>query len=174
MIDVFIRVNTPIADIPKALSGFDCKRVLVRNGGPTEVWHQTADEGWRRDEPGMTLYEDLRPDYIDMAAYLLDGVVTSPVGDGMPLRLNCAEAREWLTAMERHRYALEDAIGCRVNVERGGEVIVCAAADIALSEFKSITDMSTPLAHKILAWIDRALASGADQINVCIAVARQA
>jgi hypothetical protein len=122
----------------------------------------------------MTLFEDLCPDYVDLAAYRLDGVTSSPVGDGMPLRLDRAEAEEWLTAMEPHRYALEDAIGCTVGVDDEGHEIVCAAADLAVSKLKSMTHERTALAQKILVWIDRALATGADQVNVCIAVARKA
>ncbi|MCA7889054.1 hypothetical protein LGM58_38395 [Burkholderia contaminans] len=173
MIDVFLRVNTPIPDIPKALAGFDCSRVLVRNGGPTEVWKRTADRCWMRDQPGMTLYEDLRPDYIDLAAFLSRGVVTGPVGDGMPLLLDPMEAREWLAAMEQHRYAFEDAIGCTVGVEHEDKDIVCAAAHFGLSEFKSMMNWSSPLAQRILVWSDRALAAGADEICASVAIAKQ-
>lgn len=170
MIDAFLRTNTPITDIPKALSGFDCNCVLVRNDGPTEIWHRT-DEGWERSQPGMTLYEDLRPDYIDLCAYRSEWAASDLVEGGMPLVLEHGEAQEWLAAMERNRYALEDAIGCTVAVEHEGQEIICASALFALSEFKSLSKPSTALDKKILAWVDRALAAGADQVGVAIAIA---
>lgn len=170
MIDVFLRTNTPIRDIRKALGGFDCNRVCVRNGGPTEIWQRTA-HGWERDVPGMTLFEDFRPDYIGLDAHRREGVVSRPVGDAKPLRMDRTEAQDWLAAMEPNRYALEDAIGCTVGVEHEGKAIVCAWAFIPMSEFKSMTMPTTPLAQKILAWADRALKAGADEISATIAIA---
>lgn len=172
MINVFLKANAPIADIPRALSGLDCERVQVRNGGPTEVWMRSAD-GWRRDAPGMTLFEDLQPGFVYLEAYRLDGVMSHPVNEGMPLRLEHTQAREWLAAMERHRYALEDAIGCSIDVLHDGQWVTCASALLPLSEFKSLICTKTPLSTLILAWVDRALAAGADQISVSIPKAIQ-
>lgn len=173
MIDVFIRTNTPIHDVREAFSGFDCNRVCVRNGGPTELWQRTAD-GWHRDNPGMTLYEDLCAVFIGFDAYLLNGVISAPVDDGMLLNLDRGDATEWLASMERHRYALEDAIGCSIGVEHEGRVIECASATFGLSEFKALVESSTPLGKRLLEWVDHALAAGADQVSVSIAKARQA
>lgn len=170
MIDIFIRANTPIADIPKVLSGFDCNRVLVRNGGPTTIWQRTA-AGWAMDEPGMTLYEALSADYVSLCAYRADAGGSVPVDGVMMLTLDNEEAREWLASMEYHRYALEDAIGCTVRVEHQGGEIVCAAALFALSDFKWMNRASPELAKKILSWTDTALAAGADQIDAAIAIA---
>lgn len=173
MIDVFIRTNTAIADIAKALSGFDCNRVQIRNGGPTEIWQRTA-EGWVVDEPGMTVYEALSADYVSLAAYRADAYGSVPVEDVPPLLLEEHEAKQWLEFMERHRYALEDVIGCTVCVEHQDKEIVCASALFPLSEFKSLHRYSaapTDLASRILGWTDRALADGADQIDAAIAIA---
>ncbi|QTF59099.1 hypothetical protein [Stutzerimonas frequens] len=173
MIDVFIRTNTAIADIAKALSGFDCNRVQIRNGGPTEIWQRTA-EGWVADEPGMTLYEALCADYVSLAAYRADACGSVPLEDVPHLLLEGGEAKQWLAYMERYRYALEDAIGCTVSVEHQDKEIVCASALFPLSEFKSLHRYSaapTELAKMILSWVDRALAAGADQVDAAIAIA---
>lgn len=171
MIDVFLRANTPIADIPKVLAGFDCNRVSVRNGGPTEIWQQTP-KGWQKDTPGMTLYEDLTAAYIDLVAYRYErvGYISDLVGDGMVLHLPDTEATEWLVTMEPHRYAIEDAIGCSVNVEHAGQSYVCAAPTFAVSEFKNLTDPATVLGRKILDWVNQIIAAGADQVGMSISV----
>ena len=171
MIDVFLRTNTPIAGIPAALAGFDCERICVRNGGPTEVWQRTPD-GWIKDQPGMTLYDDLVPAYIDLSAFRYDRatVTSGVVSDGLTLRLSDVEASEWLAAMEEHRYAIEDAIGCSVNVDNAGRTIDCAAALFAVSDFKNITDPAIPLGKKLLAWVDRIVARGADQVGIAISL----
>lgn len=171
MIDVFLRTNTPITDIPKALSGFDCQRVLVRNGGPTEIWQRTP-EGWARDQPGITVYEDLSHDHIELAAYRAGAGGSAPVEDIPTLLLEGADASEWLAYMERYRYSLEDAIGCNVDVELQDKTITCAAALFPLSEFKSFhraPAIPKELARKILDWVEHALAAGADQIDAVIA-----
>ncbi|WP_107329143.1 hypothetical protein [Metapseudomonas otitidis] len=169
MIDIFLRSAMPVSDIPKMLSGFDCDRVLVRSGGPTSIWQRSAD-GWAVDVAGMTLYEDLCADHISLCAFRSDGLITAPVEGEMVLLLEGHEAREWLKSMECYRYAVEDAIGCTVCVDHSGEEILCASALFALSEFKSLNSASTELAKKILAWVDQALAAGADQIEAAIAI----
>ena len=121
----------------------------------------------------MTVYEDLSHDYIDLAAYRAGAGGSAPV-EGMPsLLLEDADASEWLAYMERYRYSLEDAIGCTVGVEHQGKTVTCAAALFPLSEFKSLhraPAMPRELARKILDWIERALAAGADQIDAAIAI----
>ena len=181
MIDVFLRTNTPIADVKAALSGFDCNCVLVRNGGPTELWERSPD-GWKKGAAGMTLYEDLTPTFIGFSGYryerpgCLSDLVKKPgCYDGMPLDLDSVEAEEWLASMAwpGHRYALEDAIDCSINVEHEGEVIECAAPTFALSDFKNLLDPDTPLGQKLLAWVDQILQAGADQVGAAISVQRR-
>ncbi|GGM25271.1 hypothetical protein ACFQDN_21825 [Pseudomonas asuensis] len=168
MIDVFIRTNTTITDIAKALSGFDCNRVQVRNGGPTEIWQRTS-EGWVVDEPGMTLYEDLSANYIELYGYVTKHGLTEPI-NAPSLRLSGDEAGEWLASMERRRYLLEDSIGCSVNVAVDGRIVKCAVATFALSEFKQrAIEPGTELNDKILVWAADMLKAGADAIDVCIA-----
>lgn len=171
MIDVFLRTNTRITDIPKALAGFDCSRICVRNGGPTEIWQRT-EEGWQKDTPGMTLFEDLTSDYIDLIAYRYErvGYISDLVGDGMVLHLDDTEAAEWLAAMEPRRYTIEDAIGCSVNVEHAGQSYVCAFPTFAVSDFKNLTDPATVLGRKILDWVNQIIAAGADQVGMSISV----
>lgn len=168
MIDVFIRTNTPIDDIPKALSGFAAgSTVQVRNGGPTEVWVHTPN-GWVKDRPGMTLLECLSSDYIELCGYVNKWAFSEPV-DAKSLRLTEDEAKQWLASMERHRYLLEDGIGCSVNIEVDNHTLTCAVATFALSEFKQhVTKPGTELNDKILAWADDMLKAGADAIDVCI------
>lgn len=170
MIDILLHANTPVIDIPKALSGFDCNRALVRNGGPTEIWQRTAD-GWALDKPGMTLYEDLSAEHISLCAYRAEACGSVPVEGVTVLTLDGEEAFEWLTSIERHRYALEDAIGCTVSVEHQDKEIVCASALFSLSEFKSLNRTSTDLGKKIQAWVDSALKASADQVEAAIAIA---
>lgn len=167
MIDVFLQTNTRIADVRAVLAGFDCQRVLVRNDGPTEVWKRTT-AGWEQESPGMTLFEDLTPEYIDLVAYNFKrpGSCSELVGDGMVLVLSDDEAAEWLATAAPHRYVIEDAIGCTVNVV--GKDFVCAAPTFAISEFKRITDVETALGRKILAWIGQVQAAGADQVGMSI------
>jgi hypothetical protein len=174
MIDIFVRTNTPIADVQAALSGFNCNRVMVRNGGPTEVW-QRIEDGWRKDQPGLYLYEDLVSTYVDFHAcrYERSSMLSDLVIDGMTLHLDSVEAEEWLAAMEKHRYALEDAIGCSVNVEHGAKMIVCAAPLFAVSAFKKFLEPDTTVGRKLLGWVDRILSAGADQVGAAIAI-RQA
>lgn len=171
MIDVFLFANTPITNVQAALAGFDCKRVMVRNGGPTEVWQRTP-AGWQQDTPGMTLFDDLKADYIGFVAYRYEraGFISGLVGDGMVMPLTGDEAAEWLAVMEPHRYAIEDAIGCSVNVETGGKSYVCAAPIFAISDFKEITDPSTALGVKILVWVKQIQDAGADQVGMSISV----
>lgn len=168
MIDVFLRSNTLIPDIRKALGGLDCNCVLVRNGGPTEIWQRMAD-GWERDTtPGMTFFEDLLPSYLYFSAFRSEagGVGNHQVDEVMSLPLSCDEAREWLASMDPHRYALEDALACTVSV--AGVENACVVALFSMAEFKSMTRPSTLLAQKILEWVDRALAAGADRICAVI------
>ncbi|QUE78367.1 hypothetical protein KCX70_23040 (plasmid) [Stutzerimonas stutzeri] len=168
MIDVFIRANTAVADIAKALSGFDCNRVQIRNGGPTEIWQRTA-EGWVKDQPGMTLYEDLSANYIELYGYVTQCGLTEPI-NAPSLRLSGGEAEEWLMSMERHRYLVEDGIGCSVNADVDGRIIKCAVVTFALSEFKQrAIKPGTELNDRILLWADDMLRAGADAIDVCIA-----
>lgn len=169
MIDIFIKTNTPIDDIPKALSGFaDGSRVQVRNGGPTEVWVYTTN-GWIKDRPGITLYEDLSADHIELFGYVTKWGLTEPIS-APPLRLAEDEAKEWLASMERRQYLLEDGVGCSVNVDVDGRIVTCAVATFALSEFKQhVIQPGTELNNKILIWVDGILKAGADAIDVCIA-----
>lgn len=171
MIDVFLETNTRIADVRAVLAGFDCHCVKVRNGGPTEVWKRTA-AGWEQDTPGMTLFEELTPEYIDLVAYHFKrpGSCSELVGDGMVLVLSNEEAAEWLATVAPHRYVIEDAIGCSVNVDAGGKTYICAAPTFAISEFKRITDVETALGRKILAWITQVQAAGADQVGMSITI----
>lgn len=169
MIDVFIKTNTPIDYIPKALSGLaEGSRVQVRNGGPTEVWAHTT-KGWVKDQPGMTLYEDLSADHIELWGYVTKWGLTEPI-NAPSLRLTEDEAEEWLASMERRRYLLEDGIGCSVNVDVDGRIVKCSVATFALSEFKQYAiEPGTKLNDKILVWADGMLKAGADAIDVCIA-----
>jgi len=169
VIDVFVRTNTPISDIPKALSGLaDGSRVQVRNGGPTEIWEHTP-KGWVKGQPGMTLYEDLSADYVELLGYVTKYGHTKPI-DAPSLRLASDEAKEWLVSMQRHRYLLEDGIGCSVDADVDGRIVNCAVATFALSEFKQrAIQPGTDLNEKILVWADDMLKAGADSIDVCIA-----
>lgn len=169
MIDVFIDTNTPIDDIPKALSGFAVgSRVRVRNWGPTELWVHTPN-GWEKDQPGMTLYENLSPEHIELFGYVNQWGLSEPI-DAQPLRLTESEAKEWLASMQRHQYRLEDGIGCSVNIKVDDHTVTCAVATFALSEFKQhIIQPGTELNNKILAWAGDMLRAGADAIDVCIA-----
>ncbi len=173
MIDVFLRASTPIADIHKVLGGLDCNHVQVRNcGQPTEMW-QRKNDGWKRDTtPGRCLYKDLLPDYLGFSAFRSEagGAGSHLVDEAIDLLLSCGEAREWLEEMALHQYALEDAIGFRHRVD--GVENACAVALLSMSDFKAMTKPSSPLKQKILEWVDRAQAAGADQIGVIIAVGR--
>ncbi|MBZ0287583.1 MAG: hypothetical protein K8I30_08205 [Anaerolineae bacterium] len=173
MIDVFLRTNTLIADIHKALGGLDCNHVQVRNcGQPTEMW-QRAGDGWKcASSPAVTLYEDLLPDYLSFSAFRSEagGAGTHFVDEVMGLLLSCDEARGWLAEMVPHQYEIEDAIGFTHRVD--GVVNACAVALLSMSDFKAMTQPSNPLAQKILEWVDRAQTAGADQIGVTIALGR--
>lgn len=118
----------------------------------------------------MVLYDDLESSYIDFDAFRSEYAASVLVADGMMLRLSDVEAIEWLKMMEAHRYAIEDAIGCTVNVEHAGRSFVCAAAILAISDFKSMTSPITPLTQKLVAWVDQIHAAGADQVGISIAV----
>lgn len=169
MIDVFIEVNTPIADIRQALNGFACNRVLIRNGGPTEVWQRTGNV-WAKTRPGMCLFEDLCSKYVGFFAYYGEGCGMLLV-EGFPeLILSHDEAREWLSSMRCNHYKIEDAIGSSVGVTVDGREIHCASADIAISEFKSFHYEPTALNRKILDWTRGALSAGADQISAAISI----
>lgn len=169
MINILVSTNTPIDDIPKALSGFAVEsRVQVRNGGATEVWVHTP-KGWVKDQAGITLYEDLSAEYIEFFGYVNQWGVSEPI-DAQSLRLTNSEAKQWLTSMERHQYSLEDAIGCSVNVCVDDHTVMCASATFSLTEFKQhIIRPGTELNDKILVWSNAMLKAGADAIEVCIA-----
>lgn len=171
LIDAFLRTNTKLNDVGKVLHGFDCQRVMVRNAGlPTELWQRTAD-GWRRDRPQMTLFDDLCPKAVELSAFRTapGGAVIEFVGDDpMALRFNEVEAAEWLAAMEPHRYAVEDAIGCTGGIE--GCEALCAIATFPLADFKSMTVPKTQLGQRVVKWIDRVHAAGADQVGATISI----
>lgn len=169
MIDLFIKANTPIEDIPKALTGLPHGfRVQVRNGGATEVWQHTA-KGWRSETPGMTLYKDLTPEYIEFYGFVNTWGKSNMLSDALSLRLTDSEAKIWLASMERHQYCLEDRIGCLVDVILDDRKLRCASAMFSVFELKqSIISPGTAVNDKILAWINDMLKAGADAIDVCI------
>lgn len=178
MVDVFIRTNTPIGDLKKALAGFECNCVMVRDAGaPTEFWRRAGSQAeWALDEaPGFSLFEDLTPDCILLEALLSEGAVSRQLeGDRMSMFLDRESAQEWLDAMKCHRYAFEDAIGCSVGVTYEERDHHCAAAIFPLSTFKGFMQPVTPVMQKVLAWCDAALVAGADEISAAISVARMA
>lgn len=165
MIDVFLKTNTPIVDVASALSGFDSQRVLVRNGGPTEVWER-SENGWAMGKLGFTGFNVLCPDYIELVAYTVafGGGYSEPVGDGMGLPLNDDEAVAFLAYMERFQYQLEDAIGCSINVSGRS----CALACIPLGEFKTMVDKTAVWGPKVMAWVIEVQKSGADEVGLVI------
>lgn len=169
MIDAFLSMNTPLSDIPAALAGFDCHRVMVRDGGQTEIWQKTA-EGWQMSEPGMTLFEDLSPEFVEFHAYISapKSASTRPVEGLSGLTLSLEEGVQWLSAMERHRYAVEDSIGCGVNVADRGKTLNCAASQLSVTDFKRMIPSEGALAEKLFAFVEQALSHGADEI--CMAV----
>lgn len=169
MIDVFVLTNTPIRDIPKALSGLaEGSRVQVRNGGPTEMWLHTPN-GWIEEKPGITLYEDLSAEHVELLGYVTKYGHTKPI-DAPSLRLDSEEAKEWLASIEHCRYLVEDGIGCSVDANVDGRIVNCAVATFALSDFKQrVIKPGTKLNDKILVWADEMLKAGADAIDVLIA-----
>lgn len=171
MIDVFLNTNTPIKDIPRALRGFESSCVMVRNGGPTEIW-QEGPSGWAKREPGLTLYDDLSHEHIELVAYTVDfgGCMSDLVGDGMPLLLTSEEASEWLQHMRRYQYQLEDAIGCSINVKSGP---LCALAAFPLGEFKTMVDENASWGGKVVDWVLKAQRAGADEVGIVISHTKQ-
>lgn len=165
MINVFLKTNTKIKDIPSALSGFDCQYVQVRNGGATEVWEKSSS-GWRK-QPGIGRYEDLCPDHIEFIAYtvIFGGGYGEAIDDCVSLTLQKDEAVAWLQHMERYKYNLEDAIGCSINVESGHH---CALAILSLGKFKTMVDVDAIWGTRVVEWFNRAKIAGADEVGVAI------
>lgn len=165
MIDVFLKTNTPIQDIPSALSGFQSRRVQVRNGGTTETWEKTSS-GWRK-QPRIGCYEDLCPDHIELIAYtvVFGGGYGEAINDCISLTLPENEAVAWLRHMESYKYDLEDAIGCSINVGSGRH---CALAIFALGEFKTMVDRDAIWGARVVDWFNRAKIAGADEVGIAI------
>ena len=170
MIDAFLKTNTPILDIASALSGFDSQRVLVRNGGPTEVWER-GENGWTLGQPGFTGFNVLCPDHIELVAYTaaFGGGSSELVGDGLALSLTYDEAVAFLAYMERFQYQLEDAIGCSINVSGRS----CALACFPLGEFKTMVDRTAIWGPKVMDWVIQAQKAGADEVGLVISNAKK-
>lgn len=165
MIDVFIKTNTPISDIPTALSGFDSKRVQVRNGGATEVWER-SDQGWSKDQSGFTLFNQLCPDLFELVAYsaVFGGGYSELIGDGMVLSFANEEAGSLLAYLERYQYQLEDAIGCSINAAGRS----CALACFPLGTFKAMVDKEASWGGKVVDWVINVQKAGADEVGLVI------
>ena len=186
MITMWLRSMAPIPHVPTALAGFpDGSRVIVRDGGPTQLW-TSGPYGWRREEPGMTLFDDLEPSHVSFDAYYFSraSVTNMMVRDAATLRLDEPDAAAWLDAMEPHRYTIEDAIGCTIDVDATldghpeaqdsiyPDFIECVLASFPTSQMKSMTDPKDPVGARLLAWIDQVAPLGADEISVTIPVRR--
>ena len=167
MIDIFLKTNTPILDIASALSGFDSQCVLVRNGGPTEVWER-GENGWI--QTGYIGFNVLCPDHIELVAYTVsfDGGSSELVGDGLVLQLTDEEAVAFLAYMERFQYQLEDAIGCSIDVSGRS----CALACFPLGEFKTMVDRNAIWGPKVVDWVIQAQKAGADEVGLVISNAK--
>lgn len=165
MIDVFVKVNTPMKDVPAMLDGMDASCVMVRNGGPTEVWEKQGGE-WQSREPGMTRYDALASDIVELVAYdvTFGGGFSELVGDGMGLRLSKDEADAFITDMKKYHYRVEDAIGCSVNVDGRS----CALACFPLGEFKTMVDLKAPWGSPVADWINHVKKAGADEVGIVI------
>lgn len=165
MIDVFLKTNTVIKDIPSALSGFDCQCVQVRNGGATETWKKSSS-GWRK-QPRIGCYEDLCPDHIELIAYtvVFGGGYGEAIDDCMSLTLHKDEADAWLRHMERYKYDLEDAIGCSIYANSGRN---CALAIFALGKFKTMVNVDAIWGPRIVEWFNLAKIAGADEVGIAI------
>lgn len=169
MIDAFLRTNTPIQDIPSALSGFDSHCVQVRNGGPTEVWER-GPNGWARRKPGLTIFDNLCHEHMELIAYTVafGGGFSETVGNGMPLPFTDEEAAALLAHMERYQYQLEDSIGCSIDVHGR----TCALACFSLCEFKTMVDKDACWGSKVVDWVIRAQKAGADEVGLVISHSR--
>ena len=118
----------------------------------------------------MHLYSNLCAKHIELFGYVNRYGFSEPV-NAPSLRLTEDEAKQWLAAMERHQYRLEDGIGCSVNVDVDNHTVVCAAATFSLLDFKQyVIQPGTELNDKILAWADDILKAGADAIDACISI----
>lgn len=139
---------------------------MVRNGGPTEVWER-GPNGWAKRTPGLTLYEHLSHEHVQLIAYTVDfgGCMSDLVGDGMSMMLTREEAAEWLQHMKRYQYQLEDAIGCSINVESGR---LCALASFPLGEFKTMVDKNASWGGKVADWVLQCQKAGADEVGIAI------
>lgn len=164
-VDVFLKTNTPIQDVPAALRGFDCQRVQVRNGGTTETWERGAG-GWRK-QPRIGCYEDLCSDCVEFSAYTVAfGGGGDPIdGDGMLLSLSEDEATDWLRHMERYKFRLEDAIPCSIQTASGHH---CALAVFPLGEFKTMVEPDAIWGPRVIDWVRRLRSAGADEVSVAI------
>jgi hypothetical protein len=173
MIDVFIKTNSPIKDVQTSLSGFAVGTLVqVRNGGATELWNCTPAGGEKVDQ-GMSIFEKLLPEHIEFFGYVNFYGYTEPV-NAVSLKLTQNESKEWLTSMERHRYLIEDGIGCSVDMKINDRTVTCAVATFALSTFKQhVISPGTELNNKILAWAGEMLKAGADAIEVCIPLSKK-
>lgn len=174
LIDVFLKTNARIEDIPAALSGFTCQRILVRNGGPSQLWQRNGD-AWQQTEPGMTLYEQLTSEYISFYAYTLDRANnSSTLVDGdiniISVLLSAPESEAWLESMLKHRYLLEDRIDSTVNAIVNKKTIVCGTASFSILDFKNTLDIESKLGHRLLEWVNRIVPLGADQVVICISL----
>jgi hypothetical protein len=174
LIDVFLRTNTRIEDIPAVLSGFTCQRILVRNGGPSQLWQKSGDT-WEQTEPGMALYEDLTTEHISFYPYVLDRKNNSSMtieGDinELSIILTETESKDWLDSMLSHRYLLEDQIDSTVNAIVNKKTIACGTASFSVIDFKNTLNLETELGHRLLDWVNRMIPLGTDQVVICISL----
>ncbi|MBP8275345.1 MAG: hypothetical protein KAX55_00430 [Propionivibrio sp.] len=167
MIDVFLRSNHRIEDVGAFIAKLDCSRVMVRDGGPTQIWERVA-KTWQKSLPGMTLFEDLTAELIEFCPYRYSATdITDYPIDGeaaLQFRLSPEDAATWLTLANKRQYVIEDGIGCSVDVPDGEGYRECACCDIAVRDFKDIADPATDLGDRLQKWCERAIAAGADQI----------
>lgn len=166
MIDVFLHSNHRIENVEAFIAGLPCSRVMVRDGGPTEVWER-VNGMWKKALPGMTLFEDLTSELIEFCAYRYSpaNVTDYPIeGDEGRIRLSAQDAALWLELVGNRRYVIEDGIGCSVDVSDGDGFRECACGGIGVRDFKDIADPATDLGRRLQEWCEKAIAAGADQI----------